>query len=696
MPDPDELMKRQQVLADFGEFAIGSDDLDEVLMEACRLVGEALGTERAKVLEIQEGGEELFVRAGVGWAEDVVGKVRLPMDERSSETYSIRLGEPVVSTDISREDRFEAPDFMESAGVVALVNVPIFVPGERPYGILQVDDTEPREFGDDEIQFLRTYAMILGPVIDRLRLVEERKRSRKLTEESESRQAFLLQLSDALRPLEDPFEIMRASTRLLGGALDANRAFYATIDAAGDTAHVGSVFVDGVEEGAGSYSLSDFPPHLVPEWRAGRVTVTRDVRADEQFSSAQRRAYATVSTRAAVGAPLLKGGRLVAILGVNLARPRDWSEAEVSLVRETAERTWSAVERARAETALRESEERLRSAVEVGRLGLWDWNVQTGELHWSDEHFRLEGYEVGEITPSYEAWASRIHPDDRQATEAELHRAMGQGGHFEHEFRTVHPDGSVHWLHGVGRFFCDEAGRAVRMIGAMTETTAQREWAERQAVLVAELQHRTRNLIGVVRSVSERTAQNSADLADFQTRFRDRLGALARVQGLLSRLNDGERVNLDDLVRTELDAMEADRARLTVRGPEGVKLRSATVQTLAMALHELATNAVKYGALGQESGHLTVTWSLEDWPSDGRRWLTIEWRERGVSMATDAGAEHGSGQGRELIEKALPYQLGAVTSYELGPDGVHCEIAIPLPASTSDKSAGKSPSPITG
>ena len=84
MADLKDMIKRQQVLADFGEFAISSQDLDEVLMEACRLVGQATGTGRAKIFEIQEDRQELFLRAGVGWAPDVVGKVRLPMDERSS------------------------------------------------------------------------------------------------------------------------------------------------------------------------------------------------------------------------------------------------------------------------------------------------------------------------------------------------------------------------------------------------------------------------------------------------------------------------------------------------------------------------------------------------------------------------------------------------------------------------------------
>jgi PAS domain S-box-containing protein len=165
------MILRQKVLADFGEFALRSDDLDAVLTEACRLVGGALGTGRAKILEIQENGQCLFVRAGVGWEPDVVGRVRLPMSERSSETYSIMEGKPVITQDIAKDERFEVPDFMKEAGVVALANVPIFVPGGQAYGLLQVDDTKPRAFGEEDTEFLRTYATLLGPVIDRLHKV---------------------------------------------------------------------------------------------------------------------------------------------------------------------------------------------------------------------------------------------------------------------------------------------------------------------------------------------------------------------------------------------------------------------------------------------------------------------------------------------------------------------------------------------
>jgi two-component sensor histidine kinase len=168
MAGREEMVERQRVLADFGDLATRSEDLDEVLTEACRLVGRALGTDLAKVMEVQEEEQTLFVRAGCGWRPGIVGHVRLPMSEHSSETYAISLGEPVITADISAEKRFVFPEFLIEAGVVGVINVPILLPGGTSYGLLQVDSRAAWHVDDDDIQFLRTYAMILGPVIDRL------------------------------------------------------------------------------------------------------------------------------------------------------------------------------------------------------------------------------------------------------------------------------------------------------------------------------------------------------------------------------------------------------------------------------------------------------------------------------------------------------------------------------------------------
>ncbi|WP_144630810.1 PAS domain-containing protein [Bordetella genomosp. 13] len=531
-------------------------------------------------------------------------------------------------------------------------------------------DIERNEYGQP--------VRLVGAHVD----VTEQKQLQQALREREERQAFVLTLADALRPLAAPQAIQLEAARQLGLHLHADRAFYAEVDGQGQTvigAQYRSPHTTSIPD---RFRLDDFGVAPAQALRAGRTLVIFDVADWAALTEEVAGAYTKFDIAAQVKVPLVKEGRLVAFLGVHQRKPREWTTADVTLVEDIAERTWAAVERARAETAMRESEERLRSATEVGQLGLWDWNVTTGEVHWSDQHFRMAGYEVGAVRPSYEAWIARVHPDDREPAETALRHAMRTQQEFVREFRVVHDDGSIHWLYGRGRFFYDEGQRPVRMIGAMVETTERRDWEDRQKVLVGELQHRTRNLMAVVRSMADKTLRASVDLPDFRHRFRDRLDALARVQGLLSRLNEHDRVTFDELIRTELSAMEGASDRVVLDGPHGVRLRSSTVQMLAMALHELATNAVKYGALGQPQARLVVGWTFDPEGDKGKPWLHIDWRESGVDMPAPGAEPRGTGQGRELIEQALPYQLQARTVYTLERDGVHCRISLPVSLST--------------
>jgi two-component sensor histidine kinase len=206
---------------------------------------------------------------------------------------------------------------------------------------------------------------------------------------------------------------------------------------------------------------------------------------------------------------------------------------------------------------------------------------------------------------------------------------------------------------------------------------ALREREERLALVAAELQHRTRNLISVVGTIADDTLRASNTLDDFRANYHDRLEVLGRAQGLLFQRADGGRVTFDELLNSELAAQSVrvgERGLITLDGPEDVRLRSGTVQMLAMAVHELVTNAVKYGALKQPSGRLTVRWWKEISAENSKPWLHVDWKESGVEMRpSDARFGHG----RELIERALPYQFGARTTFALESDGVHCTISLP-------------------
>ena len=177
-PEHEALLKQQSTLARFGELTLRSESLDEILTEACQLVREALGTELAKVLELQPDGQTLLVKAGVGWKPGVVGHVRVEAEEASSEGHALRTGEPVISADTREEARFTLPAFLHEHGVRALVNVPIIGgKGRGSYGVLEVDSREPRQFGASDIAFLQGYANLLAAAVDRLRVIGELRRS---------------------------------------------------------------------------------------------------------------------------------------------------------------------------------------------------------------------------------------------------------------------------------------------------------------------------------------------------------------------------------------------------------------------------------------------------------------------------------------------------------------------------------------
>ncbi|MGI8568119.1 MAG: GAF domain-containing protein, partial [Methylocella sp.] len=172
--DHQELLRQQTTLARFGELALRSDDLDEILTEACRLAGEALGTDLAKVVELQEDGQTLLVRAGVGWKPGVVGVATIKATDDTSEGLALKTGEPMISPDIAKETRFKYPPFLTENGVSAVANFLIIGgKGKSPFGILQVDSREPRQFTENDTAFLRSYANLLAATVDRLRVLAE-------------------------------------------------------------------------------------------------------------------------------------------------------------------------------------------------------------------------------------------------------------------------------------------------------------------------------------------------------------------------------------------------------------------------------------------------------------------------------------------------------------------------------------------
>ncbi|MFC0384349.1 sensor histidine kinase [Muricoccus vinaceus] len=341
--------------------------------------------------------------------------------------------------------------------------------------------------------------------------------------------------------------------------------------------------------------------------------------------------------------------------------------------------------------ALRASEARLQAAVDLVGLCPHAVDLATGTREWDAKLKAIWG-----LPPSAHVdttvFLSGIHPDDRARVQTALAARTDPNGDgiYHLEYRVIGIEDRIErWVsvHGQTTF---QEGRPVNFVGAVLDIT-ERKRAEKRLrlsekrlhLLVAELQHRTRNLLGVVSSMSTGTLASSVSLEEFGSRFQARLEAIARANSLLSRLHGVEGITFGVLLRMELSAhgaLDDGRAgpQVGLKGPEGVQLRASVVQTLALGLHELATNALKYGALSRPEGRLRVQWDIQG-GTEGERQLWIEWEETGVPvrLGEDAQPPH-RGYGRELIEQALPYQLGAETSYELHRDGLRCTISLPL------------------
>jgi two-component sensor histidine kinase len=217
----------------------------------------------------------------------------------------------------------------------------------------------------------------------------------------------------------------------------------------------------------------------------------------------------------------------------------------------------------------------------------------------------------------------------------------------------------------------DEGGQVGAML-VLAFPVAEPPVRERSP-LVGELQHRVRNILAVVRSVIARSAETSDTVEDLAAHLDGRIAALARVQATLVR-NPRAGVDLEGLVRDELLAQNADEDKVRVSGPE-ISLPSKAAEVLTLAIHELATNAMKFGALSQASGNLEINWRLEDVETPRRR-LELVWLETGVRVAS--GAPRREGFGTNLLKRRLPYELAGNAEVEFRPGGLVCRIGFPF------------------
>jgi PAS domain S-box-containing protein len=330
---------------------------------------------------------------------------------------------------------------------------------------------------------------------------------------------------------------------------------------------------------------------------------------------------------------------------------------------------------------LRQSEERRSIALSAGDMGSWEVDLATDHLEWDDGPYRIFGVDPAHFEPTVERIEAMMHPDDRE--KHALAAIVGSGeSRFQVEFRIVRPSGEVRWCYGAGIITRDADGKPVRMNGVTVDITDRKRAEERQVLLAREVDHRAKNTLAVVLSVLRLT--RAPTTKDFIATVEGRVHALAATHNLLSATR-WEGADLGKIVEEEMAPYHANHRQRVITGGPAVVLLPATAQAVALALHELATNAAKYGALSTETGTLGVTWRAE---GDA---LVLDWTETGGPSTAEPAR---LGFGLTIVRSSIEAQFRGGVSYEWRREGLRCTLSIPAAQIAAPPAAAEAPAPV--
>jgi PAS domain S-box-containing protein len=269
-------------------------------------------------------------------------------------------------------------------------------------------------------------------------------------------------------------------------------------------------------------------------------------------------------------------------------------------------------------------------------------------------------------------WLDATHPDDRPQAEAAFLAANAQGAPFRVEYRLRGRDGDYRWAIDAAAPRFGEDGAFLGYIGSVIDITERKRMEEHQNLLINELNHRVKNTLATVQSIAAQTLRNAPTTEQARESFESRLLALSRAHDVLTREN-WEGAGLREIVEQALEPYGHHREkRLHLTGRD-IRLSPRMALALAMALQELATNAVKYGALANGTGEIEIGWKTDRKASPPM--LRLRWEEKGGPPVTPPQRR---GFGSRLIERSLAHDLGGDVRIDFAPTGLVCTIDAPV------------------
>lgn len=318
------------------------------------------------------------------------------------------------------------------------------------------------------------------------------------------------------------------------------------------------------------------------------------------------------------------------------------------------------------EAALRDSESRLRRSQEAGGIGSYEWLMDGSGGTQSEGMLRLIGLEPCRPR-TFEEICQNVLPEDMPLVDATV-RAIREGCRKrETHYRVVRKDGDTRWIRDVGQLELDDAGKPYRWVGIIQDITEQKRHEVRRDLLINELNHRVKNTLAVVQAMAHQTLKSDVPLAAARAALDQRLVALAAAHDLLTR-ESWESISLVHLVVDALKALGVAEHQVTVSGPD-LQMKPKPAVSLRMALHELGTNALKYGSLSAEAGCVDIGWAIDS------ESLRFTWTERGGPPPAPIREP---GFGTRMIQLALAAELGGSTELEFQTSGLRCRVVAPI------------------
>ena len=313
---------------------------------------------------------------------------------------------------------------------------------------------------------------------------------------------------------------------------------------------------------------------------------------------------------------------------------------------------------------LSESERRRSLALAASEMGSWDWDLTRGDCMWDEGQCRIFGVDQATFRVTPERIKALLEPEDWDRLKQALADAATTRAH-EAEFRIRRPDGELRWCLGTAAATVDSGGRVTRISGVTMDITDRKRAEERQAFLAREVDHRARNVLAVVQSMLRLTKAETTEA--YVAAVEGRISALSRAHMLLSECR-WEGADLRRLVDEELEPYRNADASAVIAEGAVLLLDSRRAQTVALILHELATNAAKHGALVLSSGRIRLGWRQEG------SFLVLEWSESGGPPVHSPSSR---GYGMRVISASIE-QLGGEVKFDWQSEGLRCVLSLPL------------------